>query len=546
MLTEEEKERSMTDPSLYIELPDTDAKRAQLSEYVASLNREQRRAYDRTQQHVTGMSGQQMIMFVSGEGGTGKSRLIQSVTLMTQILVGKTEGTWGPVLKTAPTGGAAHNIGGSTWHSALGASVSSGSKICSVISDATILNLTRKAKGTLLFVLDELSLVSCEDLYNISKRLCAATGNSTAPFGGMHVLLAGDFYQMKNVGGVPLMARLTAAHSAEVHAGQSIITNALSDFFMLIHNVRAQQSNGLLSPLAQFATKARVGDVHNAVLHLLNDRVVNDIAVAMRTAHPNALWITSLHKKVGAINKLFKEKRLANNEYMVTVIADHVPAARGVPVAEDPALLNRLYEVRGSSTGGRSEMMISHINLFVGSRVRLIRNLFVEGGLYNGAMGSVWGFVYERDSHELPLRDLRFADMAKEEREIPIVLVQMDGDDETFPYTCDSDVPRLVPIVPIQSQGRVNGDYLRMQLPILPAEARTAHSVQGYTAKDGVVVDPGSMFFAGDYTAISRATCKEKVILLAPLQEKFFTRDTTHRHLVEKGYDRLLHKYPQL
>jgi hypothetical protein len=397
-----------------------------------------------------------------------------------------------------------------------------------------------------LFVLDELSLISCEDLYNISKRLCAATGNSAALFGGLHVLLAGDFYQMKNVGGVPLMARITAAHSAEVHAGRAIFTDGLSDFCMLIHNVRAQQANGLLSPLAEFSTKARIGDVHNTVLHLLNDRVVNDITVAMRNAHPNALWITSLHKKVAAINKLFKEKRLDRNEHMVTIIADHVPASRGIPAAEDPALLSELYEVRGSSTGGRSEIMISHINLFVGSRVRLIRNLFVEGGLYNGAMGSVWGFVYERDNHEQQSRAVRFADMTKEEREIPIVLVQMDGDDESFPYSCDAGIKRLVPIVPIQSQGRVKGDYIRMQLPILPAEARTAHSVQGYTAKDGVVVDPGSMFFAGDYTAISRATCKEKVLLLAPLQEQFFTRDPKHRQLVESGYDQLLDKFPQL
>jgi hypothetical protein len=39
-------------------------------------------------------------------------------------------------------------------------------------------------------------------------------------------------------------------------------------------------------------------------------------------------------------------------------------------------------------------MMISHIHELVGSRVHLVRNLFVEGGLYNGALGSeVCGLV---------------------------------------------------------------------------------------------------------------------------------------------------------
>jgi hypothetical protein len=71
------------------------------------------------------------------------------------------------------------------------------------------------------------------------------------------------------------------------------------------------------------------------------------------------------------------------------------------------------------------------------------------------------------------------------------------------------------------------------------------HSVQGYTAKDGVVVDPGSNFFAGDYTAISKATCKEKALLLAPLQENYFTRMAPYRHLVDSEYERLITAFPQ-
>jgi len=44
---------------------------------------------------------------------------------------------------------------------------------------------------------------------------------------------------------------------------------------------------------------------------------------------------------------------LLNNEHMVTVVVDHAPAARGVPVATDPGCM-RFRE-------GRSDMMISHI-----------------------------------------------------------------------------------------------------------------------------------------------------------------------------------------
>jgi hypothetical protein len=498
-----------------------------------------------------------MIMFVSGEGGTGKSTLINSVTLYAQIHAGKTEGTWGPVLKTAPTGGAAFNIGGSTWHSALGkSSAATALRLKDAIPDGTIVALQRKAKGTVLFVLDELSLVNCEDLHEISRRLQAATGNLTQPFGGLHVLLAGDFYQMKTISGTPLVTDITSNHSAEARFGRAIMTDQLTDFCLLIHNVRAQQGTGVLTPLAEFTRKARRGDVHDGVLHLLNDRVVNNVQVAMRAAHPHALWITSTHRKVATINDLFRKRREENNEHMVTIIAHHIPAEPRTPAADDPNILDELYREGGSRKGGSTEMMISYMVLFVGSRVRVIRNLFVEGGLYNGAMGTVWGFVYAGKGPQTSTTK-HFSEMTQAEREIPIVLVQMDGDEATFPYSCVVGVPRIIPMVAVQSQRGVDVQvemddhsvrrfkYNRLQLPILPAEARTAHSVQGYTAKDGVVVDPGSNFFAGDYTAISRATCKEKVFLLAPLQENYFTRMASYRHLVDSEYERLITAFPQ-
>lgn len=309
--TEEENAQRAIDPTLYIELQDCELKRAELDTLSAELNVEQRTAYDSARNHISGVSGNQMIMFVSGEGGTGKSRIIESVTLYTRLHVGKTEGTWGPVLKTAPTGGAAHNIGGSTWHSALGKNMTTKLKLGSPLPDETIIALQRKAKATVLFVLDELSLVSCKDLYEISRRLGAATGNTSALFGGLHVLLAGDFYQMKTMNGTALVEIIADRHKEEARRGRSIISDSLTDFCMLIHNVRAQQSSGVLSPLAQFTRLARIGDVHEgdgaiAMLHM-NNCVVNDIDAAMRKVHKNALWITATHAKVADINKRFKK-----------------------------------------------------------------------------------------------------------------------------------------------------------------------------------------------------------------------------------------------
>jgi hypothetical protein len=68
--------------------------------------------------------------------------------------------------------------------------------------------------------------------------------------------------------------------------------------------------------------------------------------------------------------------------------------------------------------------------------------------------------------------------------------------------------------------------------------------VQGFTAPDGVVVDTGSMFFAGDYVAISRTTDMNKVMLLKPALASYFTSHPEYRLQVLREYARLLALFP--
>lgn len=546
-LTNAEVMEKFVNPLLHYDIPNVDAQRDALDVDVGMLNVEQRNAYDIAVEHISGSCGKQLIMFLSGEGGTGKSKVIHTITLYTRILFGKTEGDWGAVLKTAPTGGAAHNIGGSTWHSALGNNGTKKLKTTDDISDASIVSLQMRAKGTVLYILDELSLTSCDNLFEISRRLGAATGKPDLPFGGLHVILAGDFYQMKTLNGIPLVQSKIPTSNKEAVLGRKLFVERMTHFCELVHNVRAQLQAGVASPLATFVKHARIGDVSvaNGVCMAINTRVVNTQEVAMRCAAPDAIWITSTHDKIANINGKFKRENLRKGLRMVKVIARHTPRSVDTP-SPSRDIRTVLYSEKGSRNGSRSDLMVSYMNLFVGTRVRIIRNLFVEGGLYNGAMGTVWGFAYRGSGPSAAtLHKQYFGDMEDDEREIPIVLVQMDGEDNSI-SSCSPTVPRLVPICEVLSQGLVKGEYHRHQLPILPAQARTAHSVQGYTARAGVVVEPGSQFFAGDYTAISRATDMEKVILLRPVVPSDFdclTKHSDYQLLVAEEYKRLRTKF---
>jgi hypothetical protein len=126
----------------------------------------------------------------------------------------------------------------------------------------------------------------------------------------------------------------------------------------------------------------------------------------------------------------------------------------------------------------------------------------------------------------------------------------MDGTDEAFPYSCYNDTSRIVPLVAVSSnKSKIAGEskgpgskttkFTRYQLPILVAHARTGHSIQGYTAHDGVVIDVGSSFYAGEYVAVSRATELEKVMILEGYTERHFDKQLDYKLLVQQEYLRL-------
>jgi hypothetical protein len=546
--TEAELTMKIKYPNRIIELHDVENAREVLERDVAMQNVEQARGYQAAIKLISGEDGRQLFMFISGQGGVGKSKLINDITRYTQIRYGKTEGFFGAVMKTAPTGGASYNIRGQTWHKALGRAGFIRVTKTKPLSPKSILSLQKRLKGVRLFILDEISLLSLEDLWEISHRLGLATGVTNLPFGGLHAILAGDFYQMKCVRGTPIVQGEITRLNQEACDARNMFTHKMTHFVHLIHNVRAQQSNGLLSPLAYIASKVRLGDViGNDVIALVNSRVlVGGEQEAMVTAHPDAVWITGTHKRINHLNKLFLTNFVAKGSPVTRLVATH-KATKGTVTLPDYSVRKHLYSCGSPGYNNTTDDHYApiYIDLCVGSRVRIVTNLLTECGLFNGAMGTVWGFVYQGagpQTHEERV-PTNFSVLEDCQRELPIVLVRMDGTDESFPYTCYNNVSRLVPISAIANDARISfggRSYARWQIPILPAHARTGHSIQGFTSYYGVVNDVGSNFFAGEYVALSRATEIERVYLLKALTEKHFLGHDAYRLLVHREYKRLV------
>ncbi|KAH6698200.1 hypothetical protein BKA61DRAFT_439453, partial [Leptodontidium sp. MPI-SDFR-AT-0119] len=99
----------------------------------------------------------QFLLYLGGIGGVGKTHLIKAFMFSLSIIRKHDD-----VLLTASTGAAAANIGGATYHSALGF----GNNGNQPVRQATRSRLSHKK----IFILDEISMVSLESLDQINER----------------------------------------------------------------------------------------------------------------------------------------------------------------------------------------------------------------------------------------------------------------------------------------------------------------------------------------------------------------------------------------
>jgi hypothetical protein len=163
---------------------------------VKSLNKEQRRAYEIVKTVVVnsqrGQETPQLLMLLHGEGGTGKSRVIQTITMLF-----KQAGMEDRLAKMAYTGVAASLIEGETIHKATKMSDGNNNP-----KGRALHWLQKKWDPKLLLIIDEDSMVSKEFLAKIARNISvgrAEHGRMDLPFGGLNVLMCGDFHQFPPV-----------------------------------------------------------------------------------------------------------------------------------------------------------------------------------------------------------------------------------------------------------------------------------------------------------------------------------------------------------
>jgi hypothetical protein len=156
----------------------------------------------------------QMLLYIGGEAGTGKSRIVKAVIIALSLLQRDVE-----IALMAPTGSAADNIDGNTYHSTLGMS----------IGNKTFHTAPRRIQhlwaNKTIMIIDEISMTDLQTLFRINKRCNIARSlksESADLFGEVPIVIfMGDFYQFPPVKGLPLWRQPRPNNEEEI-AGQQI------------------------------------------------------------------------------------------------------------------------------------------------------------------------------------------------------------------------------------------------------------------------------------------------------------------------------------
>ena len=394
------------------------------------------------------------LVIVHGGAGTGKSTVIDVLSQNIERIFRKTgdDPNHPYIIRAAFTGNAALIIKGQTLHSAF--NFHYGNEVLS-LSDKKRDQRRKMLQNLRAVVIDEISLVKSDMLYQLHFRLSKDIFQNDLPFGGVAVFVLGDLLQIRPTLGsfvfdAPRDKRLQLFYAVE----------DLWKKFDVV-NLKTNHRQGDDKQYADLLNRVRIGEETKTDIENLKTRVFpkDDQRIPKE-----ALYISGTNKEVNRMNALRLNK--VNGE-METFIAIVYSETRG---HFEPKLDNK-GDIRGTTLSPK-------LYLKKGCRVMLTINLDVCDGLTNGSQGEVIDFV--RDKH----------------REIKYVLVKFDeiesGKQRRMNFSYETTYPglRATPIELKETnfslskkQTSASSTATAIQFPLKLAYAATAHKIQGHTVK---------------------------------------------------------------
>jgi len=396
-------------------------------------------------------------IFMTGPGGTGKSYLIGLLQTCLESLIDPEANMCNKKVNvniTALTGCAALLLGpkAKTLHSWSGIGLGKEDPVDLVWK----INRNGRAKklwrSVDLLVIDEISMLTAELLEKLNEIGQRMRKNFDKPFGGIQLLLVGDFYQLP-----PVIKDGKGSFAFESRHWSTIIHKTIE--LKEIHRQKDPVFQKLLCEI-------RLGDLSAEGEALLRSRM--DLPWQSQKIRP-----TLLFPKNADVDMINQVNLKALKGRPVTYKAQYGYASS--KIADKTRLMDPSF-VQTVTNMDRDAMYRTELTLLTGAQVMLITNLSVEKGLVNGSRGVVVGFTEKS------------AD--KDDGDIPIVEF-LNG--------------MRIPIPTHNWEIEGHPGVFRNQIPLRLAWACTIHKAQGSTL-DCALVDIGdNTFECGQaYVALSR------------------------------------------
>ena len=232
-----------------------------------TLNDEQRLAFEIITEHHQKLTTEselsndhkQLLMIIYGTTGTGKSYLIHAIASQLQ----------NDCCLTATTGIAAFNINGITIHSLLQLPIrNQGAKD---LEGNALMRLQDRMKGKKYIIIDEMLMLGQRTFTWIDKRLRQATAKYDKPFGGMSIILIGDFAQLPPVGDKTLFSN------------PSIINNESNDHGYILY----KQFQTVVQLKKILRQDSNTDGFRQLLLALRNGNITNEIWKTLLTRSPS-------------------------------------------------------------------------------------------------------------------------------------------------------------------------------------------------------------------------------------------------------------------
>ena len=301
------------------------------------------------------------LVMIHGGAGTGKSFLISSIyAMMTDTFQKAGDDPCCPyVLLTSFTGAASANINGQTLHSTFGFKFGT-----------TFLSMPEKQKAEkrVLFrnlrclIIDEISMVSADMLYNVDLRLREITGRLDTVFGGISVFLFGDLYQLQ-----PPKARYVFDEPTNKEHALSYRLRNLWRLFTVI-NLEENHRQGEDKVYADLLNRVRTAEQTEEDIAALQTRVFPRSDPSLDS---DALHIYGTNAKVNARN----DAKLSEIEGQLYIIK-----------AKNSSRTVKTFKTNNAGCIMNTPFM-AVLRLKVGCEVVLVHNVDTLDGLTNGCRG---------------------------------------------------------------------------------------------------------------------------------------------------------------